>query len=516
MPVPNTFGTATAAIPLSQLDDNFAAPITIGNTAVQLGNTVTTLNNMTLANVTISSGTITITNVSVTTANVSGTANISTLVVLGNATVSGNTTITGNITAANANVTSNLELSGGTANGVAYLNTSKQVTTGTALVFDGTNLGIGVSPAQTLHVKTSTAATPITLGVLSNSTTLPALSFNGAYASSTMCGFYAVNGNLYSSVASNKTYAWFINDSALMTLDASGNLGVGTTSPAYKLDVATGTEASGQVAVANFRTASTTASYNAGIQIYATASATAGSRAVSAIWDADGANSGSGDYFIIAKSGNSGTIDLWQYSNASMRFATNYTNRALVDMTLDASGNLLVGTTDANPNSGNGVKINAGTGARTSVVGSADTNANFTFTAYSTGAAAYRFQVGYGGTIYATSTSITAISDASLKTNVRDLETGLTEVMALQPRRFDWINGDASNVAGFIAQEYETVLPDQITEEHNAGAELKALTNNEPVKGIQQNLVPYLVKAIQELSAQLETLKSEVATLKGA
>lgn len=55
MPVPNTFANATTSIPLSQLDNNFATPITIGNTAVQLGNTVTTLNNMTFANVTIDS-----------------------------------------------------------------------------------------------------------------------------------------------------------------------------------------------------------------------------------------------------------------------------------------------------------------------------------------------------------------------------------------------------------------------------------------------------------------------------
>jgi hypothetical protein len=120
------------------LDSNFATAITIGNTAVQLGNTVTTLNNMTLANVTISSGTITITNVAVTTANVSGTANISTLVVVGNATVGGNTTVGGNVT-----------LSGGTANGVAYLNGSKVLTTGSALVFDGTNLGVGYSTINT-------------------------------------------------------------------------------------------------------------------------------------------------------------------------------------------------------------------------------------------------------------------------------------------------------------------------------------------------------------------------------
>jgi hypothetical protein len=55
MPVPNTFASATTSIPLSQLDANFATPITLGNTAIQLGNTVTTLNNMTLANVTINS-----------------------------------------------------------------------------------------------------------------------------------------------------------------------------------------------------------------------------------------------------------------------------------------------------------------------------------------------------------------------------------------------------------------------------------------------------------------------------
>ncbi len=89
MPVPYTFGTATAAIPLSQLDSNFATAITLGNTAVYLGNTTTSIGNLTLTNVTISSGNVTLTNVSVTTANVSGTANITTLVATNDATISG-------------------------------------------------------------------------------------------------------------------------------------------------------------------------------------------------------------------------------------------------------------------------------------------------------------------------------------------------------------------------------------------------------------------------------------------
>jgi hypothetical protein len=59
MAVPNIFGTATAAIPLSQLDTNFATAITLGNTAVYLGNTTTSLGNVTLTNVTVSSGNVT-------------------------------------------------------------------------------------------------------------------------------------------------------------------------------------------------------------------------------------------------------------------------------------------------------------------------------------------------------------------------------------------------------------------------------------------------------------------------
>ena len=161
MAVPYTFAGATSSIPLAQLDTNFATTFTLGNTAIQLGNTVTTLNNMTLANVTISSGNVTITNVSVTTANVT-TGNVTTLTST-NATLtnmsSGNVTITGGTingtslgasTASTANVTTlsasgAVTLSAGTANGVAYLDGSKVVTTGSALSFDGTNLGVGTA-----------------------------------------------------------------------------------------------------------------------------------------------------------------------------------------------------------------------------------------------------------------------------------------------------------------------------------------------------------------------------------
>jgi hypothetical protein len=55
MAVPNIFATATAAIPLSQLDTNFATAITLGSTALYLGNTTTTVAGLTLTNPTVTS-----------------------------------------------------------------------------------------------------------------------------------------------------------------------------------------------------------------------------------------------------------------------------------------------------------------------------------------------------------------------------------------------------------------------------------------------------------------------------
>jgi hypothetical protein len=205
MAVPFTFGSATAAIPLSQLDTNFATTITLGNTAIQLGNTVTTLNNMTLANVTISSGNVTLTNVSV----------------------------------ANANVTTALTLSGGTANGVAYLNTSKVVTTGSALVFDGTNLGVGVTPSAWTDYKViQIGAASSLFGDITGNETL--ISSNARYdngfkylATQAATNYRQLNGVHSWSNAASGTAGNAITFTQAMTLNASGNLGIGTTSPAF-------------------------------------------------------------------------------------------------------------------------------------------------------------------------------------------------------------------------------------------------------------------------------------------
>ena len=76
---------------------------------------------------------------------------------------------------------------------------------------------------------------------------------------------------------------------------------------------------------------------------------------------------------------------------------------------------------------------------------------------------------------------------------------------------FDYIISKKSDI-GFIAQEFQQVLPDQVRE-HAASPEEKELTGSDTLFGITPNLVPYLVKAIQELSAKNDALEARLAAL---
>ena len=142
---------------------------------------------------------------------------------------------------------------------------------------------------------------------------------------------------------------------------------------------------------------------------------------------------------------------------------------------------------------------------------------------YNLGAAAVKFYVIDSGAIYSTSTTITSISDQRMKENVRDLETGLNEVLALKPRRFDWMENKGTgkkDVVGFVAQEVQSILPDLVSTWQNSP--------DDPTEYLSLgmgDMIPTLVKAIQELSAknnalttQIETLSATVAALqpKGA
>jgi hypothetical protein len=209
MAVTYTFSTQSGSIPLAQLDANFATPITIGNTSVQLGNTITTLNNITLANTTISSGNVTLTNVSITTANVTtanitnaviGTANVTTANITSGVIATANIT-TGNVgtltlTNALGTASGGTGLTSFTSGGVVYASSSSALSTGSALTFDGTNLGVG------------TSGQPDKLYV---------------YANTSASGIFVRNDG------AGPLQTWATFGTTKMLLDTSGNLLVGTT-----------------------------------------------------------------------------------------------------------------------------------------------------------------------------------------------------------------------------------------------------------------------------------------------
>ena len=513
MAVPYTFGTATAAIPLSQLDSNFATAITIGNTAVQLGNTVTTLNNMTLANVTISSGNVTITNVAITTANVSGTANISTLVVVGNETVGGNTTITGNITAANANVTTNLVLSGGTANGVAYLNTSKVLTTGSALVFNGTNLGVGTTLSTSDGTLTfqQIGQTAIFAGQPSAEAMWIGSNYyyDGGWKYKTAnfaSQFYTSGGAFYwkniTSGSANAGITW----NSPMTLDASGNLLLAGTTTRQRITIGSLTPQaqSAPEAIDLGATYSNTAGQNLKIYTYNDGSTKHGI----------GVSSTSSDYLTPT----SGKHSFYTGTTASM--------------TLDGSGNLLVGAASGSggklvsvPNSGfntAGADLwkqaafqgQGSFGGPISLVNTGGDSDGFAF--YLTGSpSTLSIQFGANGgslsngvSMASTATSWSSASDERLKTAITPFPNALEKVCTLRAGTGRFLTDDENLSRSFlIAQDVQKVLPEAVDVGQD---ELQTLSLR------YQDLIPLLTAAIKEQQSLITQLTARITALEGA
>lgn len=306
-------------------------------------------------------------------------------------------------------------------------------------------------------------------------------------------------GNVQNQADSTSVYSagvWsFKNSTALtsVTITDAGNVGIGTASPVGRLDVASDTSpiiTIRNTAQKNWNTNDTIGYLDYRIDD----SSSAGARTVAYVRS-------------LVDTGVSNGVTV----ASNLVFGTGaYDGIATERMRIDASGNLLVGTTNSSLTTGTGFKVIGASNSYIGVVTDQSNNSNAGIHLYSTSAGAYRFYVGNGGTIFATSTSITAISDASLKENIRDLETGLSQVLALKPRRFDWKEEtqiDQKDVAGFIAQEVEEVLPELVYE--------YKYNEDETKKSIKMgDMLPTLVKAIQEQQAMIESMKAEIEALK--
>jgi hypothetical protein len=284
-------------------------------------------------------------------------------------------------------------------------------------------------------------------------------------------------GNWHVGANSSNAFAFYSgtygSGTERMRIDASGNLGIGTSSP------------SSFNSAADNLVVGTTSGDN-GITI-ATGTANQGS-----LFFADGTASGAeqaAGYLI------------YLHNTNAMAFGTSNTER----LRIDSSGSLLVGTTSA-PNG-------------TSVYGSGfvgETNSRMVLrlaTSSTAQLSVARFynpngQVGEIKT-EGTSTLYVTSSDYRLKEDVQPMVGASARVQALKPVNFEWI-ADGTRVDGFLAHEAQAVVPEAVTGTKDA----VDADGNPEYQGIDQSkLVPLLTAALQEALTEIADLKARVAAL---
>jgi hypothetical protein len=274
-----------------------------------------------------------------------------------------------------------LTLSAGTANGVPYLNASKVLTTGSALTFDGTKLGIGTSTPPYMLSVSDGGATGFEVG--------PGATY---VAGRVLLQSYNRSGSAYTGFDySASEHKFLLSGSDAMVLNSTG-LGIGTSSPGTKLEVAgsapaikitadNATQASlqlTQTGVGNwlkyFRVSdsafveqfggndllflSTVGNLGLGV----TPSAWSGYRAIQMGAYANFYNTNAGQTGLATSTYNNGTNWIYNSNNPAFRYEQDLASQShrwfiaptgtagnaisfTQAMTLDASGNLLVGYT---------------------------------------------------------------------------------------------------------------------------------------------------------------------------
>ena len=317
---------------------------------------------------------------------------------------SANLTFDGTTLTANAlTTTSTVTINGGTANGVAYLNGSKVLTTGSALTLSAAG---GLSVGTTIDAGAGNILINASKAIYGNANSGSFYSYLELYNGSTG------NTNLHNAYAGGAiTFATAGSERA--RIDASGNLGIGTSSPGYKLDVVGSGKATNAFAVGD----------SSGNLSGSMINESDASKSIT--FNADPANIGGSSF---------------------MRWNVDGTER----MRLDADGNLLVGCTSAPSSSVAGTLLSVGTGAQPGLklsVGSytgSSTNISFINGNGQVGSIA----TSGSATTYNTS------SDYRLKNITGPITTSGAYIDSLNPVEGTW-KANGSTFVGLIAHEVQ-------------------------------------------------------------
>ena len=303
--------------------------------------------------------------------------------------------------------------------------------------------------------------------------------------------------------------------------DASGNVGIGTSSPTVKLEVlgdakfgaTVNTGAGVTTGVASIELGSLrTGDGVAHIDFHGISGGDYQSRAI---------RSGGVNGALLLTNTGTGSFAIRQEGAGSILFDTTNTER----MRIDPSGNVLMGRTSNSASAiGNTFGLSsAGVGYNESV----STNAGGTLALWymnrqtSTGSIIdFRQATTAVGsiTVTASATAYNTSSDYRLKENIAPMVGALDTVAQLKPVTYNW-KADGSSSQGFIAHELAEVVPDCVTGEKDAVENYIDEEGNEQTRikpqGIDTSfLVATLTAAIQEQQALIIQLQADVATLK--
>jgi hypothetical protein len=302
-------------------------------------------------------------------------------------------------------------------------------------------------------------------------------------------------------------------------IDLAGNVGIGV-SPTVKLDIAGAVQSTGNNKVKGDSSA---------VMVRNTANAGGGQISVVNAWNA-----------------NADVTNMAIGAISALKFFVN--NSVTESMTLDTSGNLLVGTTAALASASLGkFNVQATTGVSAIY---ASNSASFASAVVQIGCgtnsgtgwnilegysanggadqfAVKRFQIIGNGNVQNTNNSYGAISDIKLKENIVDTSPKLDKLLQVKIRNYNLKTDPDHKQIGVIAQELETIFPSLIEETEDK----ETVTKTREVDGVEEEyteqvptgettkavkysvFVPILIKAIQEQQALITQLTARLEVL---